>query len=233
MKTAVLALLLLVAAPPALAGAKIDAFRKDIATYMAEQRKAPNRIIRYGDKNGAVARAVLNPARIGRVTEEAYQELNAADTLKGVLGEFKPVAQNYQQAFDQLPGSYDAEYMDSFEAVYCFVLAGFRPLEGIKAGDVPDEGTRLMIESALKMAAAVPPVLTGMLEKQISEGKFSAAFKPQAQARLARLRQAGQQASARIQASLAPPADATPAPAAPAPAAPASAAPAPAAPALR
>lgn len=205
MKYALLTLLLLVASPPVLAGAEIDAFRKDIAAYLAEQQKAPKRIIRYSDQNGAVARAVLNPARISRVTEEAYQELNGADTLKGVLGEFKPVARNYQQAFDQLPGRYDAEYMDSFEAVYAFVLAGFRPLEGIRSGDVPDEGSRQMIESALKMAASVPPVLTGMLDKQIGEGKFSADFTPQAQARLARLKQAGQQASARIQAALAPP----------------------------
>lgn len=216
MKKAALALLLLIATPSAFAGAEVDAFRKDIATYMAEQQKTPKRIIRYTDKNGAAARAVLNPARIGRVTAEAFQELNGADTLKGVLNEFKPVAQNYQQAFDQLPGSYDAEYMDSFEAVYYFVLAGFRPLEGIKPGDVPDEGTRLMIESALKMAAAVPPVLTSMLEKQIGEGKFSDAFKPQAQARVARLKQAGQQASARIQAALAPVPAAPAAPTAPA-----------------
>lgn len=214
MKTTAVALLLLVAPPLAVAGADVDAFRKDIATYLVEQQKTPGHVIRYADKNGAVARAVLNPARIGRVTEEAYREPNGADTLKGVLTEFKPVAQNYQQAFEQAPGSYDAEYMDSFETVYYFVLAGFRPLEGLRPGDVKDESSRLMLESALKMAAAVPPVLSAMLEKQISEGKFSAPFKPQAQARLARLQQAGQQASARIQASLAPAPVATAAPAA-------------------
>lgn len=170
------------------AGPAIDQFKQDIAAYQAAQSTAPDRVIRYSDPQGALARAVLNPARVQPFIAETLEEVDGSDKLKAVLEAYKPISVKYAKAFDQLHGKYDAEYLDSFESMLQITLSGLKPLKDIKPQDIPDETMRPMLEAAIKMATAMPAILLKVLEKQVDEGKFSADFTPVARVRLEALR---------------------------------------------
>jgi|GEM_PF-3302476 len=189
------------------AGPEIESFRQDIAALTAAQEKNPNRIIRYADKDGALARAVLNPARAMRLLAEGGEEINAAETMKSTLNMLTPVARHYQLAFNQLPGKYDEEYLDSFELTYTLLLNSMLKLQAIDVDEVKDENTRKMIVAVRDRVKSLPPVLLQGVQKQLDQGKFSSSFRPQAQARLDQLK-------SRTETSMA--AQAAPAPAQPA-----------------
>ncbi|TDP82287.1 hypothetical protein EV672_106250 [Aquabacterium commune] len=172
------------------AGPAIDQFKQDIAAFTAAQAANPDKTIQYTDPQGALARAVLNPGRIPSVVDEALAEPNGADQIKAALEAYKPISNRYAGAFERLPGKYDGEYLDSFEAMYQVTLAGLKPLKDVKPQDIPDETLRPMLEAAVKMAAAMPAILVKVLEKQVDAGKFSADFTPVARARIEALRAA-------------------------------------------
>lgn len=172
------------------AGPELDKFRQDIAAYQAAQSAKPGSAIRYTDEQGALARAVLNPARMPAVVAESMQEADGTQQLKAALEAYKPVAVTYAKAFEQFRGQYDEEYLDSFDAMFQATLAGTKTLGSIKPEDIKDEAMRPMIEAAMKMAAAVPQLFLSMLEKQTKAGMFSTAFEPTVQARMGKLRAA-------------------------------------------
>lgn len=170
------------------AGPAIDQFKRDIAAFTAAQAATSGKTIQYTDPQGVLARAVLNPGRIPSVVDEALAEPNGGDQLKAALEAYKPISVRYAAAFAQLPGKYDAEYLDSFEAMCQITLGGLKPLKDIKPQDIPDEAMRPMLEAAIKMAMAMPAFLLKALEKQVDDGKFSADFTPVARARLEAMR---------------------------------------------
>ncbi|MFY9476201.1 MAG: hypothetical protein WAQ08_00780 [Aquabacterium sp.] len=149
-----------------------------------------DRIIKYADEQGAVARAVLNPARMPAVVAESIQETNGTQQLKAALDAYKPVAVAYAKAFEQFRGQYDEEYLDSFETMFQATLAGTKTLGSIKPEDIKDETMRPMIEAAMKMAAALPQLFLSLLDKQAKSGMFSTAFEPAVQGRMDKLRAA-------------------------------------------
>ncbi|MDI1350174.1 hypothetical protein [Aquabacterium sp.] len=183
-----LALALSVGALTAHAGPAIDQFKQDIAAFTAAQAATPGKTIQYTGPQGALARAVLNPGRIPSVVDEAFAEPDGHQQIKAALEAYKPISVRYAGAFDRLPGKYDAEYLDSFEAMCQITLAGLKPLKDIKPQDIPDETMRPLLEAAVKMALAMPAILLKVLENQVDEGKFSADFTPVARARLEALR---------------------------------------------
>lgn len=183
-----LALALSVGALTAHAGPALDQFKQDIAAFTAAQAATPGKTIQYTGPQGALARAVLNPGRIPSVVDEALAEPNGGDQIKAALEAYKPISVRYAGAFERLPGKYDAEYLDSFEAMCQITLGGLKPLKDIKPQDIPDEAMRPLLEAAIKMAMAMPAILLKVLEKQVDEGKFTADFTPVARARLEALR---------------------------------------------
>ncbi len=170
------------------AGPLLDQFTADVRAYRTAQSTAPDRVIRYSDAQGALARAVLNPARVQPMVAEALEEVDGGDKLKAVLEAYKPISVKYAKAFDQLHGKYDEEYLDSFESAYRITLGGMKPLQSVKPEEIPDAAMRPMVEAAIKMAQALPGMLLSLLDKQLADGKFSADFTPVARARLEALR---------------------------------------------
>jgi len=170
------------------AGPLIDQFTADVRAYQAVQSAAPDRVIRYSDPQGALARTVLNPARVQPMVAEALDEVDGGDKIKAALDAYKPISVKYAKAFEQLHGKYDEEYLDSFESMYRITLGGMKPLQSVKPDDIPDAAMRSMVEAAIKMAQALPGLLISLLDKQVGDGKFSADFTPVARARLEALR---------------------------------------------
>jgi len=170
------------------AGPLIDQFNADVRAYQNVQAAAPDRVIRYSDAQGELARAVLNPARVQSMVTEALEEVDGGDKLKAALSAHKPIALKYAKAFEQLPGKYDEEYLDSFESTYRITLGGMKPLQSVKPEDIPDPAMRPMVEAAIKMAQALPTLLMSVLEKQVVDGKFSASFVPVVKARMQAMR---------------------------------------------
>lgn len=170
------------------AGPALDQFKHDIAVFQAVQSTAPDRVIRYSDPQGALARAVLNPARVQPMVAETMEEVDGADKLKAVLETYKPISVKYAKAFEQLHGKYDAEYLDSFESMFQITQSGMKQLQNLKPQDIPDEAMRPMLEAAIKMAQAVPGMLLSLQDKQVADGKFSVDFIPVVRARAQALR---------------------------------------------
>ena len=170
------------------AGPLLDKFNQDVAAYTSEQAKSPNRVIRYSDDQGALARAVLNPARMVPLVEESMAEINSQDQLKAALEGYKPIAFTYSKAFEQLPGKYDEEYFDSFEVSFQFILGSMKPLKTMRLDEIKDESLRPMVEAAIKMAQALPSILLKIPEKGLEDGRFSPSFVPIAKARIKALR---------------------------------------------
>lgn len=170
------------------AGPAIDQFMRDIAAYQAAQSTTPDRVIRYSDPQGALARAVLNPAWVQPIMAETLEEVDGIDKVKAVHEAYKPIFEKYVKAFNQLHGKYDAEHLDAFESLLQINLATKTVLQNIKPQDIPDETMRPIFEAAVKMMSAMPAILLKALEKQADDGKFSADFTPVARARIVALR---------------------------------------------
>ncbi len=171
-----------------LAGKEFDQFSKDMASYLTEQNKNPNKIIRYSDQNGSYAKAVLKPERAKIVLAEVSEEIGSADKLGQLLDSYKPTAENYVKAFNQFPGKYDEEYLDSYEFMYLLLGASFKPLQSMNLNEISDENLRSMAQAAEKMASVIPALMLSGLEKQIADQKFLPEFTPRAQAVAERLR---------------------------------------------
>lgn len=188
MKRLTAAAALILCSVSAFAGPQLDQFNQDIAAFTAAQAATPDKTIRYSDAQGPLARAVLDPQRINAMVAEALQEPKGGDQLKAALESYKPIMARYATAFGQGPGMYDEEYLDGFETMYQTMLASVKQLQGVKTEDIKDETMRPVIESAMKMVAAMPALLLRVLEKQLQEGRFAPSSMPGAIARIDRLR---------------------------------------------
>jgi hypothetical protein len=187
MKKLVTLLLFVFASIAANAGPLLEEFKLDIAIYLAAQEKTPNNIIKYSDESGALAKAVLNPARIQNLIAEILAESDAAKGFKLLTDIYKPVATNYENAFKQQKGGYDGEYLDAFEVMFHLLKGSLSTLKKLKIEDVKDESTRTMVEAGVKFLRLIPTVVLNALEKNIQNDLFSASYVPVAKARLTKL----------------------------------------------
>lgn len=195
MNRSILAIILALCSSYAHAGPTLDKFKKDVSAYLAAQAANPNRVIKYSDEQGKLARAALNPVRMQLAVAETFGEINGPEQLKAALDLYKPVAASYADAFQQLPGKYDEEYLDSFDVMYQMSVAGMKPLQNIKLEEIGDESIRPMLAAAIKMASALPGLLIAMLEKNVEQGQFSSSFVPVVTARIQALRAASNPAA--------------------------------------
>lgn len=171
----------------AFAGMEFDQFKKGISEYLLEQNKTPNKIIKYSDSNGNVARVVLSPESASRLVEEVKHDSGYAEEIETALELYRPVTQNYLAAFNRLPGQYEVEYLDHFDFIYQLLIASINSLREENFNAIKDEGTRKQKRESAKMMQAMPSLFLQMLEQQINEKKFSAAFTPLAKAKLKHL----------------------------------------------
>lgn len=185
-----LGLLLAIWSLTATAGPLLDKFHEDVAAFLAAQAQNPNRVIRYVDDQGALARAVLNPNRMASLYSESTVEIDSPDRLKAAIDAYKPISLKYARAFEQMPGRYDEEFFDSYEVLFHFLMISMKPTKNIQLDQIKDESMRPLVEAALKMAKAVPNLLLKGLDKYVEEGRFSASYMPVAKSRITALRAA-------------------------------------------
>jgi hypothetical protein len=171
----------------ALAGMEFDQFKKGISGYVLEQNKTPNKIIKYSDSNGNVAREVLSPEKATRLVEELKHESGFAEKIETALEQYRPVTQNYLTAFNQLPAQYEAEYLDHFDFIYQLLIASINSHRDDNFDAIKDEGARKQKRESVKSLQVMASLFLQMLEQQINEKKFSAAFTPLAKAKLKHL----------------------------------------------
>jgi hypothetical protein len=149
----------------------------------------PNHIINYSDDNGNLARSILDPARIETVFKELSGEINNPASMKSLSDAYKPVLQNYEQAFTQLPGKYDAEYLDTMDVMTRMLLHSVQTLQAIDTSKVTDENAKAMLQAVRKMAVMVPAMVLKAFDQQIKTNKFSPEFTPVAIKRLQTLQE--------------------------------------------
>ena len=187
MKKLILTLLIAFHCSYSFAGESLELFKKEISDYLVEQNKVPDKIIRYSDSNGNFARVVLNPDNARQLIEEVKHESDSEKTLEAVMVQYKPITQNYTDAFDRLPGQYEVEYLDHFDFIYQFLMASIKPIQKEQFDAIKDTGTRQQKQESAKLMQEMPTLFLMMLEKQIKEKKFSDGFTPLAMARLKHL----------------------------------------------
>src|SRR5450830_864607 len=172
----------------AFAGTQVDSLQADIKTYVQTQSSDPNHIINYADENGGLARAVLDPARANKIVIELSGEINNQITLKTLLNAYQPILNNYELAFQQLPGKYDAEYLDAIDSSYRLLIFSVQKIESLDSSQIKDQNMRTMIEASQKMMATLPGAILSAVDQKIKANKFSPDFIAQAESRLEMLR---------------------------------------------
>jgi hypothetical protein len=194
----ILTLLVALHSSAVFAGMEFEQFRKGVSEYVLEQNKTPNKIIKYSDSNGNVARTVLSPERAARLVEEVRHESGYAEKIETALELYAPVTQNYLAAFNRLPGQYEAEYLDHFDFIYQLLLASINSHREEDFDAIKDKGARKQKRESAEAMQAMPALFLQMLEQQINENKFSAAFTPLAKAKLTHLQGYQMQAELKV-----------------------------------
>jgi hypothetical protein len=187
MSKLILTLLVAFHCSAAVAGMEFEQFKEGISEYVLEQNKTPNKIIKYSDSNGNVARVVLSPERATRLIEEARHESGYAEEIETALELYRPVTQNYLAAFNRLPGQYEAEYLDHFDFIYQLLIASINSHRDDNFDAIKDESKRKQKQESVKSLQVMASLFLQMLEQQINEKKFSAAFTPLAKVKLKHL----------------------------------------------
>jgi hypothetical protein len=172
------------------AGPLLETFKTNLNAYISVQAKSLDRPIAYSDEGGQFVRAALNPSQIQPLVAETLQEPDGLNQLRIALDIYKPVATAYQAAFHRFPGKYDAEYIDSFEIMYRMTLVGMDSMKKTNPDEIQDESIRSMTEATIKLMSTVPPLLLGLIEQDINNGRFSSSFVPIVHSRLEAMRTA-------------------------------------------
>ncbi|WP_417071188.1 hypothetical protein [Niveibacterium terrae] len=195
MKTILFALLFALNAGLACAEQACAQLNQDITAYQKAQASTPGQIIRYSDKEGALARAVLNPTRVQSAIDELAQgsATESGARLKNLAGRYTEVARNYVVAFQKHPEQYEEEYLDSFDSIFRLTLSSLIPLQKISIDEVEDPNLKAnlnaMLKSTAQLVQSVGPLMLSAIEQQLREKRFSAGFTPRVTARLAQLRE--------------------------------------------
>lgn len=189
MKRVILAILFVFQFSCAYAGEEFEKFIKDMATLSSEQSKTPDKIIKYSDSNGEIARAVLNPERVVRIQNELKYEINPWFKLKLMSDQYAPIATNYDSAVRQFPGQYDAEYMDLVECVYHLANNMAKLSIEFDRSIARDDARKPLVEEISKKVQIIPVIALKKIEAEITENRFSPTFTPKAIARLKQLQE--------------------------------------------
>lgn len=173
----------------AYAGEKFDSLKKEIADYLVEQNKTPDKIIKYGDSNGNLALTILSPNKVVDVLAEISQEKDYPSKLWLLTQRYDPIGHKYGNAFEQSQGQYDAEYLDYFEVFYWLMVANAKQLQKVNFDSVGDENVKAMMQNNINKAIEFPAYVLGVLDKQIKNKQFREDHTERAIARLKYLRE--------------------------------------------
>ncbi len=152
-------------------------FSSELLAHESRQVLKSGKPVGYADgEAGTALRRLLDPERMARVLER----LDAA-TRQGTAPELqqqmRPLVQRYARAFEQWPGEYEAEYLDS---QYWLVQTTKRSLAQLaESAATPGAGgdatMRQILASSRGLLASAARLLESQLRRQVAIGAFSAA----------------------------------------------------------
>ena len=187
------------AARPAVAGAKptpvpasparadtLDAYLSDARLLTSRQAATPAAPIQYSDPaNGALLKAILNPARAMAMVELTVRagDMGRFDELKHLL---EPVQKRYATAFNANPRLYEPEYLDTLEISAMLLrssgslmqlaqAASTRAASSSGSGARLDQASGALAQSMNGLMASVGQMMAKGIRQQVAAGKFSPA----------------------------------------------------------
>jgi hypothetical protein len=164
----------------------LDAYLSDARLLTSRQAATPAATIQYSDPaNGALLKAILNPARVTVMMDLAVR---AADKRR--FDEFQhllePVQKRYAMAFNANPRLYEPEYLDSLDISAILLRRSVSMLKSPQAASTRtassaatharlDQAAGSLAQSMNGLMAMVAQMLAKGIRQQVAAGKFSPA----------------------------------------------------------
>lgn len=151
-------------------------FSSELLAHESRQVLETGKPVRYVDgEAGAALRRLLDPERTARVLE-SLDAATRQGTAPELQQQMRPLVQRYARAFEQWPGEYEAEYLDS---QYWLVQTTKRSLAQL-AGSAATPGAggdamRQILASSRGLLASAARLLERQLRRQVAIDAFSAA----------------------------------------------------------
>ena len=140
-----------------------------ISNYLLEQNKTPNKIIKYTDPNGSVAKAVLNP-KLNTVKIVA-EKLESGESSDELMTQHKAILKNYVDAFNKYPSEYDLEYLDLLDMAVQNNLRAYINIEKVNDDATVDEVQKSVLNSMKPIHKMIAHVLINGLQQEINNKK--------------------------------------------------------------
>lgn len=174
-----------VSASPAQADT-LDAYLSDARLLTSRQAATPAAAIQYSDPaNGALLKAILNPARAAVMVDLAIRAADKRrfDELQHLL---EPIQKRYAMAFNANPRLYEPEYLDSLDISAMLLqrsaillqssqAASTRTASSSATGARLDQATGSLAQSMNGLMATVAQMMAKGIRQQVAAGKFSPA----------------------------------------------------------
>jgi hypothetical protein len=175
------------AAPASPAQAEtLDAYLSDARLLTSRQAATPAAAIQYSDPaNGALLKAILNPARAMVMVDLAIRATDKRrfDELQHLL---EPVQKRYAMAFNANPRLYESEYLDSLEISAKLLRSSVSLLQSSQAASTRtasssatgarlDQAAGSLAQSMNGLMATVAQMMAKGIRQQVAAGKFSPA----------------------------------------------------------
>lgn len=169
-------------------------FSSELLLHEGRQVLQTGKPLRYADgEAGAALRRLLDPERTAQVLDRLDAATRSGAGAPDLNQQVKPLLQRYAKAFEQWPGEYEPEYLDSLNWVVQTTKRGLAQVAAAaaapRAGD--DPAMRQLLVNSRGLLIAV----SGLLERQLRDKLAANVFSPAGADRASDL--AGQLAQAR------------------------------------
>ncbi len=164
----------------------LDAYLSDARLLTSRQAATPAAAIEYSDPaNGALLKAILNPARAAVMVDLAIRATDKRrfDELQHLL---EPVQKRYATAFNANPRLYEPEYLDSLDISAMLLRRSVSLLQSSQAASTRtasssatdarlDQAAGSLAQSMNGLMATVGQMMAKAIRQQVATGKFSPA----------------------------------------------------------
>jgi hypothetical protein len=155
-------------------GELLNRYNQDLQKLQAEQAKDPNRIIKFSDASGPLAKDVLNIDRVTSVVSEIRSEINQLNTLGALLRGIGPVISKYEEAFNELGEPYEKEYLAAVRvALFLFNATADALNRRLDPTKVTDPDALKMLRGLKTVTDGARNIMTKNLSEVVKSGKLS------------------------------------------------------------
>ena len=155
-------------------GELLTQYNQDLQKLQAEQAKDPNRVIKFSDESGPLAKEVLNIDRVTSVVSEISGEINQLKTLSGLLKSIGPVISKYEAAFSELGEQYENEYLAALRvSVSVFSAAANTVNRQLDHEKVTNPNALKMLQGMKTIMEGARNMMIGSMRENIESGKLS------------------------------------------------------------